>query len=389
MKGIVRKLIDLTGIWKGISVGLGFVLTLGASALIAVAVTGAMTSFTTGAVLDASQLNTNFSSLKTAIEAIPNWTKNGTSAVFTDGNVGIGTNSPINALHVVGTGVFLDIYNNSLGGPPQFSMRRSRGTEAVPLALQSGDQLGYWSTRGYDGSLFMHTSLIITTATENWNTTSHGSKMDFLTTPNGSTAYTSRMIIDQNGNVGIGSATPAYKLDVAGDINATGCVRGSAGIVSGGGTCSSDERLKRDINYYANSLDKIVQLKPASYGWKKSEYSWLKPLPEKENGLIAQDVEKVFPHLVKTDEKGFKTISYSIEFEMHLIQSIKELKVLHDREKSVSEKAVSRLLSENEKIMKENDLLKKEIFSLKKNVEAYSHLEYRLQSLERMQLSRK
>ncbi|MBP6739202.1 MAG: hypothetical protein KA146_04390 [Leptospiraceae bacterium] len=64
--------------------------------LLAVAVTGVMNSFSDGETLTAGKLNTNFQTLKTAIESvntkidnIPNWTKNGTTAVYNDGNVTI------------------------------------------------------------------------------------------------------------------------------------------------------------------------------------------------------------------------------------------------------------------------------------------------------------
>ncbi len=44
-----------------------------------------MNTYTNGAVMDASSLNTNFSTLKTAVESIPNWKSNGKSAYYTDG----------------------------------------------------------------------------------------------------------------------------------------------------------------------------------------------------------------------------------------------------------------------------------------------------------------
>ena len=55
--------------------------------LLAVAVTGVMNSFSDGETLTAGKLNTNFNTLKAAIESLPNWTKSGTTAVYNDGNV--------------------------------------------------------------------------------------------------------------------------------------------------------------------------------------------------------------------------------------------------------------------------------------------------------------
>ena len=44
-----------------------------------------------------------------------------------------------------------------------------------------------------------------------------------------------------------------------------------------------------------------------------------------QTGLIAQDVEALFPELVKTDEKGFKSLNYT-GLIPHLIESVKELR---------------------------------------------------------------
>ncbi|MDX1958871.1 MAG: hypothetical protein SFU98_09870 [Leptospiraceae bacterium] len=80
--------------------GVVFALAAISTTLLAVAVTGTVKTWTTGEVLSATDLNTTISSLKTAIEGIPNWTKNGTSATYTDGNVGIGTGNAYRTLHL-------------------------------------------------------------------------------------------------------------------------------------------------------------------------------------------------------------------------------------------------------------------------------------------------
>lgn len=69
---------------------------------------------------------------------------------------------------------------------------------------------------------------------------------------------------------------------------------------------ASDRELKTDINYLGNDcLSKILQLKPASYHFKRTEHN--APLSF---GFIAQDIETVFPEIVFTGKTN-KLLSYS------------------------------------------------------------------------------
>jgi len=65
--------------------------------------------------------------------------------------------------------------------------------------------------------------------------------------------------------------------------------------------------------------------------------------------LIAQEVEKVFPELVNTDDKGFKAVSYE-KLSALLLQGMKEQQQQIDTQK------------------KENDELRTELNSLKEEV---------------------
>lgn len=83
----------------------------------------------------------------------------------------------------------------------------------------------------------------------------------------------------------------------------------------------SDLRLKKDVKEIESPLEKIARLRGVSYTWKKDG--------KKGYGVIAQDVEKVFPELVKADKDGMKGVDYT-----HLvgpvIAAIKELKQEND-----------------------------------------------------------
>ena len=121
----------------------------------------------------------------------------------------------------------IDNYSNTAGDSPNFNFITARGTSTTPLATQSGDNLGQFAAAGYNGAAFPSSRVKVTfLATENWSATANGTAMTFATTKNGTTARTERMRIDNTGNVGIGTTTPAYPLSVNGVIqSATGGFR--------------------------------------------------------------------------------------------------------------------------------------------------------------------
>ena len=114
--------------------------------------------------------------------------------------------------------------------------------------------------------------------------------------------------------------------EVAGDVNVTGCYRDNGTIVAG--SCTSDARMKKDIRYLSRSLDTVAALRPARFQWREEALAehGLPPRAGTETGLVAQDVARVLPNLVKTGKKGLKKVVYGLELQMHMIQAIKELK---------------------------------------------------------------
>jgi hypothetical protein len=133
--------------------------------------------------------------------------------------------------------------------------------------------------------------------------------------------------------VGIGTTTPATKLQVLGDIRVgtsgiNGCVqRFDGGVLAG--ACSSDIRFKKDIRPLGKVLDRVARLEPVSYLWRADEFPAKRFGAERVNGLIAQQVEQVLPELVSTDEEGYKRINFS-ELPLLAIQAVRELKQDND-----------------------------------------------------------
>ncbi len=79
---------------------------------------------------------------------------------------------------------------------------------------------------------------------------------------------------------------------------------------------NSDSGLKKNIKSLEGSLSKILKLEGVSFMWKKGG--------DKNIGLIAQDVEKVYPELVITNlSTGLKSVEYG-NLVAPLIEAIKE-----------------------------------------------------------------
>jgi hypothetical protein len=92
-------------------------------------------------------------------------------------------------------------------------------------------------------------------------------------------------------------------------------IRGTLGKVS-------DKRLKKNIKDIEGALGKLTQLRGVTFQWKDTEAN-RKP-ENTQIGMIAQEVELVFPDWVKTYGEN-KTLTIS-GFEALVIESLKELK---------------------------------------------------------------
>ncbi len=129
-------------------------------------------------------------------------------------------------------------------------------------------------------------------------------------TDGANTGVTHNGLIVVSGNVGIGTTTPAYTLDVkaAGtgviarfnNNNSTGCTVADGGTI----TCTSDVRLKKNINDLNYGLNEIMSLRPVDYNWRYQNDNGQKYL-----GFIAQEVEQLLPQLIMTDANGYKELN--------------------------------------------------------------------------------
>jgi hypothetical protein len=115
---------------------------------------------------------------------------------------GTGTTTPSSMLHIVETsssptrGILSDQYTTSTIGS-RITMRKARGTFALPNVIVSGDVLGSFTASGYDGTNFIDSGKILITST---GTISSGTIPASLTlqTMNSSGVLTAGITIDQS-----------------------------------------------------------------------------------------------------------------------------------------------------------------------------------------------
>ena len=89
-------------------------------------------------------------------------------------------------------------------------------------------------------------------------------------------------------------------------------------------------------------------LQPVEYEWNKEEFPENNFPDGNQIGLIAQEVEKLFPEMVATNQDGYKSIDYS-KISVLLIQVMKEQQNEIDKMKSDIEELKSIIMQDSNK----------------------------------------
>ena len=118
-----------------------------------------------------------------------------------------------------------------------------------------------------------------------------------------------------------GKAADSEKLD---NLNSTQFLRSDTSgtlngnlTVTGNVNSQSDVRLKNNIRPLENTLDQVNKLRGVKYDRIDIESKDV-------IGVIAQEVEEIYPEFVHTDDEGIKSVDYS-KMVAVLIESVKEL----------------------------------------------------------------
>lgn len=210
------------------------------------------------------------------------WIANGSTKMTLDnnGNLGIGTTSPTGKLDVQNSSALMSANINNSG---------SSGTAYGINVLATGAG----GTNHYAGRFSA------SGATNNYAIYADGTN---------SKSYF-------KGNVGIGTMYPGYPLHVVGSAAKT------TGIYW---TNISDRRLKKNIKPLEGALDRLTRLQGRTFTWKDAKD--LNATEGTHIGLVAQEVEEVFPQWVSEDNQGRKQVTLE-GLEAVTIEAIKELKL--------------------------------------------------------------
>ena len=227
------------------------------------------------------------------------------------GRVGVGTETPDAGIHLKGTGF-----------PETFMF----------LEAATGNDAGF---RIYEG------------ATAKWhifNDVNAGGLRMYNTA-----AATAIFCKQDNSNVGIGTITPGYKLQVGNSGDGTQA-RANAW------NTFSDARLKKDFTEINRPLEMVEKLTGYYYYWKEGVDQ------NRQVGFSAQEIRDVMPEVVSEGEDGLLSVEYG-KISPLLLEAIKALKIENDRLKTenselktISEKNEVRI-TEIENMLR--DLMKK------------------------------
>ena len=234
-------------------------------------------------------------------------------------------------------------YNSSLNS----DSRNSRGVTRLYRQDNDSDynvQTSWtgtrWLLQGYNGDVYhagaevayatsSGSSSTATTATNSSNLSNLGSTINVNTVGTAGNPSESFLTLQQGGStraqIKFNNAGTVGIADTSGTFLSYTESNGSF-VASGDVTAYSDATLKKDIVQITDALDKVDQIRGVTFARLDFDDG------TRHAGVIAQEIEKVLPEVVKEDLNGMRTVAYGnivgllIEAIKELRQEVKELK---------------------------------------------------------------
>ena len=200
-----------------------------------------------------------------------------------------------------------------------------------------------------------------------------------------------KMIIKNNGNVGIGTATPSERLHVVGNFM---LVNNGASIAYKDGSLTwsnpSDARLKTNIQPITNALEKITKLRGVSFDWINQDLHQ----GDAKSGFLAQEMEQVFPDCVQEVEVDsnssdaklvgdgkIKTVGLTSGFFATMVEAIKEQQQMIEQQTALIEQQQQKLQQQEQWIAGQQKIIAEQQAKLAMLEQKYSELESKLNKL--------
>ena len=251
-----------------------------------------------------------------------------TGGAYVSGSVGIGTTNPTQPLHIQGnTRITGGIYdsNNDVGAAS--SVLSSTGSGIGWVSPNTGPQgaqgvqgsVGVQGSQGIQGSVGVQGAQGVQGSQGVQGAGVQGAQGVQGASGGGSSTITaetasSNFFFPTFSDVASGTPTATYAAD-----NKLEFQPSSGTLFATVFTSLSDQTQKENIRPIENAIEMVSQMNGVYYDWI-----------DKHNtgsvGVIAQEIEKILPEVVTTNDKGLKTVSYG-NIVAVLIEAIKEQQV--------------------------------------------------------------
>lgn len=120
----------------------------------------------------------------------------------------------------------------------------------------------------------------------------------------------------EGGSQGIGSVMQVDAMGRASLFNFLGSLAEAGGTMAGAGIMKSDRRLKRNIRKLRPVLNALLQIEPVTFDYIDG--------PQNQIGVIAQDVQPLFPEVVIEGADGMLSVNYTA-LAVIALQAVQEL----------------------------------------------------------------
>jgi hypothetical protein len=125
--------------------------------------------------------------------------------------------------------------------------------------------------------------------------------------------------------IGNGAYNSTYMLYVQGNVSADNYYY------------NSDKRYKTSFEDIQNVIPLIRNIHPTYFIWNADNYPDMNFEKGRQIGFIAQDIEPLFPEMVKTNDNGFKSVDYG-KMTVVLLQAVKEQQIqIEGQQKEIGE----------------------------------------------------